>query len=247
MNKEQIQEFVEANKVALTEQNKFSRCVDGRYEHNTDYPMIAKPGGDAGDIMTIISALNILNVNVEEQKIVDLVIQELGGAEYFNFHTDDHADPNVPGIGCGHLKQAKLDPIAYGLEQEQIDFIFAELPSLLSQGSHQEVLHGDHAEQAVFVVDSEAYGLLPMTTENSEVQEVFVYQKTLHMQQLKNFATKLHSMLLEEGHAFEEHEILKALDDAFSKQLTETLGRLAKGLPVFIVKISETGEVEIIE
>lgn len=247
MNKEQAQAFVEANKQQITESNKFSRCVDGRYENIVDCPLISKPGADVGDVMAAFGALNILQKTLEPQKVVNTVLKATNGATQFYFHTDDHAGEENVGFGCGHFKQAKNDPTAYGVTQEQMDAVAAALPGLLQQGAHQEVLHGDHAETAVIVVDSENYGVLPLQREGENVNEAFIYQKTLHTKQLDTLANLLQEALAETGEPVESTDIRKALDDAFGKQLTETLKRLADGLPVYVAKIDESGMVEILE
>src|SRR6476469_259842 len=140
MNLEQVQTFVEKNRRELNDKNKLARCVDGRYENIADMPLAAKPGADAGDLMALFGALNILGQSLPDEAALKIIIDSLGGAQNFRFHTDDHADQSVPGIGCGHIKQAKLDPESYGVTAEQMEFILNELPKLLEQGANQEVL-----------------------------------------------------------------------------------------------------------
>lgn len=246
MNLEEAKTFVESNKVVLTEENKIARCVDGRYENITNFPMIAKPGGDTGDILAVFGALNILGKELENEKVFELVINNIGGLTKFNFHSDDHADPNVPGLGCGHIKQAKLDPSAYGVTQEQIDYIFDQLPELITQGAHQEILHGDHAEQAVIVVDSVTYGVMPLHRgDERSLEEAFIYQKTIHQNQLDELSRKVYSLLQESGDTVTEPQVMEATNEAFGKQLGETLNRLAKDLPVFVATIDDLGSVNI--
>ncbi len=247
MNQEEVQKFLESSMVPITESNKFARCVDGRYENIADMPMIAKPGGDVGDVMAAFGALNLMGKELAPEAVLAAVEQVIGGIENFQFHTDAHADPESVGLGCGHFKQAKLDPDAYGVTAEQMEFIGAALPALLEQGAHQEVLQGDHAEQAVVVVDSESYGVKPLLREGEKLQEAFVYQKTWHTAQLDQLANALQESLATKGEAVEGAEIRTALNDAFGKQLTETLARLAKGLPVYVASINADGNVSISE
>ncbi len=245
MSEEQALKFVESAKLPISETNKLARCVDGRYENIPDMPLAAKPGGDAGDVMALFAALNLLGQSLASDEVVKIIADSIGGEQNFRFHTDEHAENSVPGLGCGHLKQAKFYPAAYGLQQEQIDSIFEALPHLIKKGAQQETVHGDHAEQGVIVIDSEDYGIKPLLRNGEEVQEVFVYQKTLHDDQLSKIAKTTQAVLAEQGVVVEEPQVRKALDDAFGKQLTETLQRLAKDLPVYTVKISANGEVEI--
>jgi hypothetical protein len=247
MNLEQAQAFVEANKQPLTELNKLSRCVDGRYENIDNCPLIAKPGGDVGDVMAAFGALNLLQQSLPVEKVVNLVVEVVGSSKNFQFHSDDHANANEPGMGCGHFKHAKTDPEAFGVTAEQMLALNNILLQLLEQGAHQEILHGDHAEQAVIVVDSTSYGLLPLLRQNEEVSEAFVYHKTLHTQQLDKLAQGLQTALAEQGVAMEEQIVRKALDDSFGKQLTEILKRLAAGLPVYTARIEDDGVVTVSE
>ena len=243
MNIEEAQIFVEMNSRQLEDTNIFSRCVDGRYELIENFPMIAKPGADAGDIMTAFGALNSLQLSLSNEAVLNTVITAIGGITRFRFHTDDHAELADLGAGCGHLKQARLDPIAYGVTQEQINYIFSELPKLVEQGAVQEVLHGDHAEQAVIVIDSDTYGVTPLVRLEPNIRSAFIYHKTLHAQQLDKIVKLLQEALATQGQAVEDYVIRKALDDAFGKQLTETLKRLAQGLPVYTANIDAEGVV----
>ncbi|MDQ3018826.1 MAG: hypothetical protein M3Q64_03075, partial [bacterium] len=251
MTKEQVQEFADANKVLITDNCRKSRCVDGRYEGLLEeFPMIAKPGGDAGDILIAFSALNELGVELDPEVVVASVMEEVGSEDNFQFHTDEHAehDHAGAGMGCGHLKNAYNDSEKYGLNKEQAAFVMEKLAQLTERDKdkHQVVLKGDHKESAVLVVDSEKYGLKPLLREGDEIQEAFIYQKTLHQEQLDILAKKLQEKIAATGKVVEEQIIRQALDTSFAKQLGETLKRLAAGRPIYTVKIDESGVVEII-
>ncbi len=246
MDLEQVKGFAAANSRALSETNKLARCVDGRYENIDDMPLLAKPGADAGDLMIAFGALNDLKLSLPNERVLQTVLDVVGGAANFRFHTDDHAG-EVPGMGCGHIKQAKLDPIAYGLEQSQIDYIYDELPRLLDQGAEQITLHGDHAEQAVIVVDSETHGLVPLVRTDEGLQEAFIYQQTLHQGQLRTLVRLLHEASVEAGHTVEEQQVSVSATNVFAKQLGQTLDRLAKGLPIYNVHINSSGQAEVKE
>lgn len=240
MTAEQLENFVNSNKFSITDENKLARCVDGRYENLDNFPAIAKPGADGGDVMAAFGAINLLGKNLPNEKVLDAVLAAVGGPGKFCFHTDEHSehDNAGTGMGCGHMKKAKLEPDAYGLKQEQIDFLFDQLPKLVESKAHQEVLKGDHEETAVVVVESDEYSLKPLLRTESGVEEVFVYQKTLHEQQLDQITRNLQEAILETGEVVEESEVATALRDSFATQLTATLSRLAAGLPVYHVKIT---------
>lgn len=245
MNLDEAQTFVEMNSQPITEINKYSRCVDGRYEQIVDCPMIAKPGGDVGDVMVLFAALNNLQVSLPFETVLDIVVQQIGGVEHFNFHTDDHTEPADVGLGCEHFEQAKEKPDTYGLIPEQMRFINQQLPGLVEKGAHQEVLHGNHLEQAVIVVDSETYGVVPLARLGDSIRAAFIYQKTLHSEQLDQFAKSLQEAIAASGKVVEEAEVRQAIYEALGKQLAETLKYLAKGLPVYTAMIDAAGEVSV--
>ena len=245
MDIEQAQTFVEMNSKKLTDMNMHSRCISGRYESFENFPMIAKPGADPGDVMAAFGALNALQLTLPPETVLNAVVTMVGGAQSFRFHTDDHTEPTDLGAGCDHLTQAKIDPTAYGVTQEQIDFIFGQLPKLIEQGAVQEVLHGNRSEQAIIVIDSEHYGVTPLIHLGPNIRSAFIYQKTLHTQQLDRLVKLLQEALATQGQAVEDHAIRKALDDASGQQMAETLKRIAQGLPVFTANIDAEGVVTI--
>lgn len=245
MDIEQAQTFVEMNSKKLTDFNMHARCISGRYESFENFPMIAKPGADLGDVMAAFGALNILQQNLPNEVVLNAVVTSVGGLNSFRFHTDDHTEPSDLGAGCSHTGQAKIDPTAYGVTQEQMDFIFSELPKLVEKGAQQDVLHGNHAEKAIIVIDSETYGVTPLIHLGPNIRSAFIYQKTLHIQQLDKLGKLLQEALAAQGQAVEDHDIKKALDDVFGKQMAETLKRVAPGLPVFTANIDTEGVVTI--
>ncbi len=247
MNKEQVKTFADNAKIQATDACMISRCVDGRYEGLENFPVIAKPGGDVGDVMTALAAINLLDSDASTEEVLKIVVDAVGGTDKFNFHTDNHAEQDQLGAGqgCGHIKLAKQNAEAYGLKQDQIDLVVSKLPELKHQGAHQEVLHGDHAEQAVVVVDSENYGLKPLVHgADGTVVEAFIYQKTLHNKQLDKLALEMAAQLFGDGSKTIE-QVRESLTKGFNIQLTETLSRLANGLPVYEVHIDNQGVVTV--
>lgn len=242
MSPEVLENFVRHNKIAVTESNLKDRCVDGRYAgiEDTEFPVVSKPGGTAGDVMAAFGALNILGKSLPNEEVLNAVISSVGGTEKFAFHTDESAEHDQAGcgMGCGHMKKALLEPDDYQVTQEQMDFLVSKLPNLLDESAEQVVLSGDHAESAVVVVESEQFGLKPLWQNNGQLEEVFVHQKTLHEKQLDLLAKHLQESLAAAGEVVEEPDLRFALDQAFALQIGATLSRLAKGLPVYLVKIT---------
>lgn len=245
MNLDEAQTFVEMNSKLLDGTNKYSRCIDGRYENAGDLAMIAKPGADVGDVMVLFGALNFLKISLPNEAVLAVVVEAVGGPQHFNFDTDDQTEPTDFAAGCDHFAQARYNPEAYGLTAEQISFISTQLAGLVQQGARQEVLHGNYAEQAVIVVDSESHSISPLLHLGDNVRAAFVYQKTLHTQHLDVLAKKLQEALAVNGQAIEQDALRTAIYDASAKQLGATLKLLAKNLPVFTALIDEQGEVSI--
>lgn len=245
MNLEEAQTFVEMNSKQLNEYNRQSRCISGRYELLNIFPMVAKPGADAGDVMAAFGALNLLSVTLPIETVINAVVTVVGGIDNFRFHTDDHTEPTDVGAGCSHLNLAKTNPESYGITQDQIDALFFQLPALVEQGAQQLVLHGDHSEQAVIIIDSEYYGVTPLVRLGPTVRAAYVYHKTLHTQQLDKLVKLLQEALAAQGQAIEDFAIRKAVDDAFGKQMAETIKQIAAGLSVYTANIDEQGVVTI--
>lgn len=237
-----LEKFIKHNRIRITDGNLKGRCVDGRYyfDNPDEFPVVSKPGGTAGDLMIAFGALNLLGLSLPGDRVLQAVLEVVGGPEKFCFHTDSHAESAHSGCGrgCGHLKFALENPEAYKLSADQINFIFNQLEPLLKQSAQQVVLQGDHAESAVVIVDSEEYGLKPMWQHEGILDQVFVYQKTLHTRQLDKLARKLQEALAEQGDAVEESDIRLSLDQAFAFQIGATLSRIAKGLPIYSVSLA---------
>lgn len=243
MTREMLREFISHNKIPILPTNLKDRCVDGRYNlpNPAEFPVIAKPGGTAGDVMVAFGALNHLGKSLPNQIVLDAVIESIGGHDNFSFHTDEHAVSSDAGhgMGCGHVKLSKAECQDYLLKQDQIDFLTEQFHDLLERSANQAVLQGHHAETAVVIIESEQYGLMPMRSVNGQPQQVFVYHKTLHEQQLDKLAKHLQEALAVTGEVVEEPEIRLALDQAFAIQIGATLSRLADGYPIYSVKLTQ--------
>ncbi len=226
------------------------RCVDGRpFERGEKLSDVARAGGDAGYAMAACAALKLLeeermvsipNDMSRVQAVLDAAVKLAGGARYFHFHTDTHADPSVAGGGCGHMREAEKEPKAYGLSPDDMPTLRKSLASLLAGGTKQDVLHGDHNERAVFVIETPRFGMMPNAPDR---KSSFIYQKSLDKEKLAAFADILFDDL-NLGHVnfISREKFREEIAAASDRQLGATLERLANGLPVFKVKENEKGE-----
>jgi spore germination protein YaaH len=237
MTREQLDAFLKETIVPTAEASALTHCVDGRYQ---DAAKLAKPGANAGDVMVAMAALRALGVVVDHQKVIDLVVDLVGGPGAFAFHTDTHAehDQKGPGMGCGHLKQAFTEPEAYGLTHQDMDYLMQKLPKLMEQGAQQTVLEGDHQEQAVVVVNAENYTVKPNVQSNGSVAEAFVFQRTANDKHLQALAEKLAQLLVAEHPNINHEQVHQTVFQVSDQQLQETLRRLAKDLRVYTVTVA---------
>lgn len=246
----QIIEFVFQNKYEFDSNAPIlSRCIDGRYNESIEnLEPLAKPGADIGELMMLCAANNQYALNLTYDQIYKIFIQTIG-KENLRIHTDSHfchdKDEKNQCLGCGHFKQGNLDMQAYGLTLEDIDFIYKTLIALKKQGIKNDVLEGDHLEKAVVIVNSNKYSIRSMFKSRGEVLEVFVYHKTLDDLRRKQIAQNLSSVL--KNDKYDSEYLYEILTNTADEQLFETVGRLAKDLPIYKVKIDDNGEIEVEE
>lgn len=251
LTREQVYHFVKEN-LYLPKKPYLSRCVDGRYPNSPDLPSLAIPGGDAGQLAIIYAASNQYGFQVDEQKVLYSLLDVLGGKKLFSFHTDSHGDQKILGSGCGHLKQLRLDPAAYQIDQDQLKVITdTQLPCVIDYSSVETKLEGEHKESAVLQIEGK-YGIFPsmtMETEsgNTPVQ-VFEYHKTLVDERHKALAKKLiedEAVKLYDG--LDETYLAQVLSDTSESHTFETLKRLAKGLPLYNIGFKDDKDFKVEE
>lgn len=252
LDKTQVQELIFNNRYKINSEKKFlSRCIDGRYENNPDLPTLAIAGADLGEIAVVVSAGNDFGFSVDMQKTVDVLIEMIGGVKNFNFHTDSHADANIPAAGCGHIKQASIDISAYKLTEEQVKSLGEIAVKLKNKGANEVVLHGDHQEGAVLLVTGN-YGVMPQGEVDVEgsIQkvQVFVFHKTLVDERHKVLAKKLiEKKAVELLDGLDDQYLYQAISEVTDTHLFETAKRLAKGLPIYEVNFKDDGGFEVKE
>ncbi|HYF04552.1 MAG TPA: hypothetical protein VEA59_00100 [Patescibacteria group bacterium] len=244
MNISEAQAFVETNKFRVTDQNNYARCVDGRYM-DEGMGAIAMPGADAELLVAAFATVQLLALPLSEEQVLQSVVKTVGGTRNFYFHTDDHAvsDAKEMGMGCGHIKNSIVACGDYGITEVQARYIKYALIKLSSEGARQVVLHGNHEETAVIIVDSYSWSVKPkQTLESNQVREAFVFHRTLSEKRSKELAGCLFAALGGSS-TVSEGDVFLALINKMQKQLNETVSRLAKDLPVYHVQITEYGQV----
>ena len=227
-------------------------CVDGREEGAE--AELSVPGADAGYFLIALAAAHELGIELSDElraRILDTVVEMVGGPGEFRFHTDSHArhgaKPDVPAEetvarGCGHLKLAEKDPGSYGLVSEDMSAVFGKLAELARQGTQEVVLDGEHGERAVFVVNDSTHGL----RHQIDGKQAFVFHAGLNLATLRELAQRL-AVIPELASASSLHGGLDgALQGASDRQRTLTVNTLASGRPIYSVGFNESGEADVV-
>lgn len=235
LTKTEIEQFVTQSLYPITSENNFRRCIDGRYTPSPSLPAFAAPGGTAGYFMITYATLRKLGCRIGSDVIKEIITHNDGGAEKTGLHTDEHDHTEYFGTcaGCGHFVSAFKKPDDYGLTVEDAKLISFDLGSLTWRGAREVVLEGNHAEKAILILNSENYSLYNQATVNGKFVEVFVLQNTYHTHKLHDIARQLASLA---PHI--DFETFKTnLETVAAMQAEQTLARIAKGLPVFMVNV----------
>lgn len=240
----QIEEFIDKNKYPVGSKPIFSRCIDGRYDKVNLEPL-AKPGADIGDLMTLFAANKQFNLGLKDQDIFKALIKTVGGYPNLRFHTDSHnlsADRQDENnfLGCGHFKQARLNPETYGLTSENILAIDQFLLSAVNRKAVCEVLSGEHNESAVIILKGDWWSVSPIYKKENSTTACFIYHKTLDNKRRRKLAENLLPFI-----KLDADYLYQILTKTGDDQLLETVSRLAPSLPVFEVEFKEEGSFKI--
>ncbi|KKP86305.1 MAG: hypothetical protein UR89_C0026G0003 [Candidatus Roizmanbacteria bacterium GW2011_GWA2_35_8] len=247
---EQVDKLIRENRYKVEPANKFiSRCIDGRYKNEDNLPALAFPGADVGEIAMVLAASKTFGFDVDFKKLITTFTEVVGGVKNIRFHTDHHATPGVPAAGCGHFKQMKGDPSAYGVTSEETELIQQELKQLKNNGAVEIILEGEHMEEAVLMISGN-WGINPqysLETENGvRFVEVFVYHQTLVDERHKALCSALvKNMAITFKNGEDEEWLYNALFETSEIHLMETAKRLAKGLPIYEVEFNDNGDYKI--
>lgn len=155
-------------------------------------------------------------------------------------------------VGCGHIKQMWTVP-EYGVRPGLVrDFLDLYYRAKWRGAAEIELapLAGDHDEAAVLSVKLEGdifpFSLIPLVAPACHGRQVFVSHPQVaayYRHQYDEFACRQGDLIaLTPKHAPELHALVDALGE---KQTALTLGKLAKGLPIFEVLFREDGKVEV--
>lgn len=247
---DEVRDLVSVNKYKVDSSKRFmSRCIDGRYQNEDGLAAQAFPGADLGELAMILSTARSYGFEIDKEKVYKTLIEVLGGEKNFALHTDSHGDKAKIASGCGHFKQINLDPAAYKLEKEDVEFIAEKIAVAKKAGSEEVVLEGDHMEGAILLLKGD-WGVLPRyvleTDQGKKDVEVFVYHQTLTDEKHRELAKKLVEKKAVKFKMGEDDEYLyQVMSEVAENHLMETAKRLAPDLPIFSVVFKEDGSFEI--
>lgn len=236
-------EIVELVRQGKYRANPLARCVDGRYNGDSEPGAIAMPGADLNLLFAGLGACNRIDVQIYPEAILEALIHTVGGVKNIRLHTDVHAESEDrgPAMGCGHVKNALFDYETYKLNWDQAQFIMATIPALVAAGAKQDVLAGNHQETAVLIVESEHFSIKPSFVSTKNPLQAFVYQKTLTEDRFRQFSRQLLPVIREAGLSISDITLDRVIRETAEAQLKETLARLAPGKPVYNVTITADG------
>ncbi len=249
----EAQEFVERNLILLEGDAKGNVCVDGRHlpediENNKN----AVPGGDLGLPMALLDA----RIGLSPKGAFDLVngyLKSIGGS--FTWHSDKHVEDELKGdhhshevhdgnhVGCGHCNAAIKNAKQYGIDgnsvKELLDLVRAE-QKVPESGLTYIELPGDHAEKAIFVVNSDNY-TVSHSDMNGSGEQYFVYDQKRYFDYLAKFVEYAKG----KGQDI-DLEVLKVI---IGEHTNATLGLLgsSKNKPIYEVNINEDRSVTIVK
>lgn len=224
-------------------------CVDSRHpkkdiNEGPENPRTPVPGGDAGDVMTMMGTLQELHVPFETAThAVESAVFQVLRPDQFYMHTDSHALPGEHNDahpsdcacpGCGHLRNATEDPFSYHMTREGMQWVNTFLLNMQTNGSQPEVLEGYHNELAALIVLDPSLGI---KTDG----KVFVYNKPWAMRVLDMYAHLLAEQSDLQALGLNEIQIKDTLLKTHTAQANETFDRLAvkKGIPVATVNTNQ--------
>lgn len=269
-------------------------CVDGR----DDSGVIGSPGGDAGELLVGLRALeNLMRRDLTEGEVDTLMARRNDVFGRFYMHTDSQAseaalrvmrgDPRFSDavtnlsdavdlrgfwdsppedlraalldialdpahIGCGHLRLELTKPQEYGTREPLVRSVLRSFHRSRWQG-HPDMelvpLSGGHTERAVVNVRIAGpllpFSRIPLVSPAVGAAQVFVHHPRITSylrRQLAQFLvlqTDITRSSIDADWLHEEMVRVGAL------QLTQTLGALAKGLPIYDVVFHGEQRVEV--
>lgn len=146
------------------------------------------------------------------------------------------------------MKQIQLEPKAFTLTQDDVDFVIQKATEARDKGAQEITLQGEHEEGAIVTVKGHL-GLYNQqrfeSGEDASSAQVFVFHDTLVNQRHKVLSEKL---IVEGAIKLKDDDkdyLYAVLTETTESHLFEIAKRLAKGLPLYVVKFDEDGDFDL--
>lgn len=156
-------------------------------------------------------------------------------------------------VGCGHIKRMLLYPEVYGVRVDLVRGVLRAYHRLRWQGTpglDLVVLGGGHGEAGVVIVQTEEepwpLGAVPLVSPAVDGRQVFIYHPQVAAwlrDQLVRWLLGSRDLLPVVPH--DAGALRRELDALAAAGLTSTLDALADGLPRFVARFENDGDVDI--
>lgn len=237
-----ISRWVNTNRFEVAVDERFiARCIDGRYPHAKDVAPLAYPGADVGQVLVVMAAAHTYGFVVSAGEVFDVLKKLEGGVGRIHDHTDELHTTSYCA-GCGHVQLVRKYPKMYGLTKASCD----EVLDVFAHMVHPDVLTGVHHESAVIVATgSQKWSIYSQ----DDSMSVFVVHKALtdarHRALAKIMVGSGILRVPTSQSKLDEETVYEYLSAVFDDHLIATSAHLATGLPQFVAKFTDGGEVVI--
>ena len=268
-------------------------CIDGR----DDRAIIGTPGGDAGEFLATLAAVErVTGTVLDDAAVHDALLARIDTFGDFCRHSDTatfdakvarlRADARIGDVlgttaaeafaflrhppaelqdvlleqlvqpddmGCGHVRLMLVHPDDYGIRRELVESFLRAFYRLWWAGAPElnfTVLPGGHEEAAVVNVRlrEELWSLsrVPLVAPSCGGRQVFVNHPDV-ASYLRGKVVELHRRGLGPVAIDDAGAFRAALEDLATRQLLNTVGHLASGLPIYDVVFDADGTYEVRE
>ncbi len=249
---QEVKTFVKNNLVVAN--NDTALCGDGRpvadeQRVKETEGAIREFGADLGFVFAVASTLARKKIDISAEEVtngvIDALLETRGEDSSVYYHTDEESEKKGT-IGCGHAaritniqNESLYAPLTSDYAKKIYDFFIShpKAKKVVLRGGHE-----DHKEEGVLLVESKNYNLSPQhSVRTTDGMHMFF---VADLQRQKEAIGKFFPIFAKKHNispALYSEEVVKTN----LSQMTATESLLAKGLPQFMVKISETQEPEI--
>lgn len=152
-------------------------------------------------------------------------------------------------IGCGHLKLMLQHPEEYGVRRDLVEEVLRSVFEAMWREAPIEyvVLDGDHREGAVvnIVFDGalDPEGELPVVSPRVGDAQIFIRHPQAEEFMARNYSQRIGEITGVDG--VDPQQFLSNLTSLRQRQLSATLGHLARGKPIYTARVKRDGSITV--